>query len=187
MAPAVDWAEMISYRWDISGHGLPVLGRSGFAILLMALDGEGRRDSSLKARDGASTARNGAAATRRRGTVQCYGNGWHDGTKATRRQGTVEHSTRARQGTARRLHDGKGRCGATAMDGATARRLHDGKGRSSTARERQGLARLLHNGEGRREATAMDGATAKRLHDGEGLSGTMAMGCGDCSLTARRL
>jgi hypothetical protein len=34
-----------------------VLGRSGVAILLTALDGEGRRDDSSKAREGASTAR----------------------------------------------------------------------------------------------------------------------------------
>ena len=53
MAPAVDWAEMISYRWDISGHGLPVLGRSGVAILLTALDGKGRSDGASTTRDGA--------------------------------------------------------------------------------------------------------------------------------------
>jgi hypothetical protein len=35
---------------------------------------------------------------------------------------------RAWQGTARRLHNGEGRCGATAMDSAAAQRLHDSKG-----------------------------------------------------------
>ena len=54
----------LGHKWE-HGHGLPVLGRSGVAILLTALDGEGWRDGSSKAREGASTARDGATATRR--------------------------------------------------------------------------------------------------------------------------
>jgi len=102
-----------------------VLGRSGVAILQMALDGEGWRDDSSKAREGASMARDGATATRRRGTARRYGDkrraGYttvRDGT-ALRRWGAVvaprrRGKARARQGTARRLHDGEGRRGICA-------------------------------------------------------------------------
>jgi len=90
MAPGVDQAEMICYRWDISGSMgmdcpcLGQLGRSSVAILVTALDGEGQREGFSKAREGASTARDGAMATRRRGTAQRYGDGRRDGTTATR-------------------------------------------------------------------------------------------------------
>jgi hypothetical protein len=56
-----------------------VLGRSGVAILLTALDGEGRRNDSSKVREGASTARDGATATQRRETARRYGNGRRNG------------------------------------------------------------------------------------------------------------
>jgi hypothetical protein len=65
--------------------------------------------------------------------------------------------------------------------------LHEGYTTARDSRAWQGTARRLHNGEGRRGATAMDSTTAQRLHDSEGRSGATAMGCGDGSLTARRL
>ena len=101
------------HMWE-HGDGLPVLGRSGVAILLTALDGEGWRGGSLKAREGAST-----TATRRRGTARRYSDGRRDGTATTRRRGTAwrygdgrRDGTTAtrRRGTARRLCAGKVIC-----------------------------------------------------------------------------
>ena len=99
----------LGHKWE-HGHGLPVLGRSGVAILLTALDGEGWRGGSLKAREGAST-----TATRRRGTARRYSDGRRDGTTATRRRGTARRysdgqrdgtTATRRRGTARRYGDG---------------------------------------------------------------------------------
>jgi hypothetical protein len=99
----------------------PVLGRSGVAILLTALDGKGWRDGASKVREGASTARDGE--------------GRHDG-----------YTTAMDGATARRLHDGQGRRGATAMgcgDGSSKARptaMGCGDG-SSKAREGASTAR----------------------------------------------
>ena len=61
-----------------------------------------RHEGYMMARDGraqhVSTARDGAAASRRRGTARRYGDGRRVGTKATRRQGTAKHGKGRRDG-----------------------------------------------------------------------------------------
>ena len=61
----------------------PVLGRSGVAILLTALDGKGWRDGYTTARDGAAlrrwTAQRHDGYTTARDGAREHGKGWRDG------------------------------------------------------------------------------------------------------------